>query len=596
MAENLIFRNRQAPGDVLMITAAVRELHMQYPGRFVTDVMTTVQEHIWANNPYLTPLTRENAKTIQMRYGEYLRNGNKSRLHFMTAFPMYLNKYFNLDLKLTRLRADLYFTEEELDQPLIEGPYWLVVSGGKSDFTAKIWEHIRWQNVVNKLKNKVAFVQVGGDTNRRRPRHIHQVLSGAVNWIGKTNFRELIRLVLHCQGVVCGVTCTAHLAGALNKPCVVVAGGREAYTWEAYTQETWKLSTGQDAPSDFVEHKFLHTIGQLDCCLDGGCWKSHTGEGQKNKDKDPNCKKLIPIPNGLNLPKCLDMITADQVIDAIQSYNTPAASVKDLVFSNDRLVGPDVKPEQRKVNIMAKDTAMKYTGKFTVCVLLYGDFQDLHRRIITSIVKNTSKEDYKLLVGCNEVCQPILDWLSGSTILSEIDHEVMIEPQNIYKYPFMRKMFEKVDTDWVVWFDDDSHVEDSNWLGTMAELIARFHQHNHHCFGKKYFIHLRPGQEEWIKGAGWYRNKVPLRRNGRHRIVFATGGFWAMSMEAIRKLDWPDPRIRHNGGDVMLGEALRQNNLLIKNTIIHGVKISDHPRRGYQEIHPGMKGHVPVQA
>jgi hypothetical protein len=56
-----------------------------------------------------------------------------------------------------------------------------------------------------------------------------------------------------------------HLAAAVevppgmpkNRPCVVVAGGREPPHWEAYPH-----------------HQFLHRAGSLLCCDDGGCWKS----------------------------------------------------------------------------------------------------------------------------------------------------------------------------------------------------------------------------------------------------------------------------------------------------------------------------------
>jgi hypothetical protein len=34
----LILRNYQSPGDILMLTAAVRDLHACYPGRFLTDL------------------------------------------------------------------------------------------------------------------------------------------------------------------------------------------------------------------------------------------------------------------------------------------------------------------------------------------------------------------------------------------------------------------------------------------------------------------------------------------------------------------------------------------------------------------------------
>ena len=65
----LILRNRQSPGDVLMLTAAVRDLHRCYPGRFQTDVRTTA-EALWENNPHLTPFAEGDAdvETLDCHY------------------------------------------------------------------------------------------------------------------------------------------------------------------------------------------------------------------------------------------------------------------------------------------------------------------------------------------------------------------------------------------------------------------------------------------------------------------------------------------------------------------------------------------------
>ena len=46
----LILRNFQSPGDIVMLTAAVRDLHLTYPGEFVTDVRTSCPE-LWESNP-----------------------------------------------------------------------------------------------------------------------------------------------------------------------------------------------------------------------------------------------------------------------------------------------------------------------------------------------------------------------------------------------------------------------------------------------------------------------------------------------------------------------------------------------------------------
>lgn len=34
----LVLKNSQSPGDIVMLTAAVRDLHRSYPGQFVTSV------------------------------------------------------------------------------------------------------------------------------------------------------------------------------------------------------------------------------------------------------------------------------------------------------------------------------------------------------------------------------------------------------------------------------------------------------------------------------------------------------------------------------------------------------------------------------
>jgi len=51
----LILRNFQSPGDILMLTAAVRDLHRAHPGGFLTDVRTSCPA-LWEHNPFITPI------------------------------------------------------------------------------------------------------------------------------------------------------------------------------------------------------------------------------------------------------------------------------------------------------------------------------------------------------------------------------------------------------------------------------------------------------------------------------------------------------------------------------------------------------------
>jgi hypothetical protein len=81
----------------------------------------------------------------------------------------------------------------------------------------------------------------------------------------------------------------------------VIAGGREPPHFTAYPH-----------------HQFIHTVGALSCCDDGGCWKSRTralGDGD-SKDRP---EELCVDPVG-DLPRCMDMITSAEVIRRIELY------------------------------------------------------------------------------------------------------------------------------------------------------------------------------------------------------------------------------------------------------------------------------------
>ena len=81
-------------------------------------------------------------------------------------------------------------------------------------------------------------------------------------------------------------------------------GGREPSQWEAYPH-----------------HQFLHTNGCLPCCDNGGCWKSRVvplGDGD-SKDRDL-CEDPVVLRNGKSIPRCLDMISAADVIRSIERY------------------------------------------------------------------------------------------------------------------------------------------------------------------------------------------------------------------------------------------------------------------------------------
>jgi ADP-heptose:LPS heptosyltransferase len=309
--EKWIFENWLSPGDIVVLTAALRDLHRAYPGRFHTDVRTSCPA-LWENNPYLTPLKKESGTVSSIVCHYPLIHGcNRRPFHFIHGFIDYLNEQLGLNIRPTEFKGDIHLSDEEKNRPGpveealgAQRPYWIIAAGGKFDFTIKWWHRRRWQEVVDHFKRKLLFVQVG------ERGHYHPPLKGVLDLRGKTSLRELIKLVYHADGVLCPVTLHMHLAAAVPLPlgrnrlrsCVVIAGGREPAHWEQYPG-----------------HHYLHTIGALECCHDGGCWRSRTVplfDGSKLDNPEALCVDVTS--NGL--PRCMDMISASHICNHIEYY------------------------------------------------------------------------------------------------------------------------------------------------------------------------------------------------------------------------------------------------------------------------------------
>jgi hypothetical protein len=110
--QKLMLLNNQAPGDIVMLTAAVRDLHRCYPNQFVTDVRTLFLP-LWENNPYLTPLeiTDRKVKIVDCRYPIF-RESNHLPVHFLSGFIEDLNNKLGLQIKVTEFKGDIHLSNK----------------------------------------------------------------------------------------------------------------------------------------------------------------------------------------------------------------------------------------------------------------------------------------------------------------------------------------------------------------------------------------------------------------------------------------------------------------------------------------------------
>ena len=319
----LIFHTFQSPGDVLMLTAAIRDLHLAHPQRFQTDVRTSA-DALWENNPHVTRLDEHEAgvETIECHY-PLVHQANSRPYHFIHGYAQFLEQRLGVPIPLTRFSGDIHLSAEEKQRPLpfaelgLKEGFWIVIAGGKYDFTAKWWDPASYQAVVDHFQQssrhtpcavrpRLQFAQCG------EAGHWHPRLKNVIDLVGRTSLRDFVLLMHHAAGVLCPVTFAMHLAAAVEtrpgkprRPCVVVAGAREPAHWEQYPG-----------------HHFLHTLGSLPCCANDPCWRSRcqlVGDGDE-KDRKDVCERPVQVAPELRIAQCMAMITPGDVIRAIELY------------------------------------------------------------------------------------------------------------------------------------------------------------------------------------------------------------------------------------------------------------------------------------
>jgi ADP-heptose:LPS heptosyltransferase/SAM-dependent methyltransferase len=313
--KKILLLNRLSPGDILVMTNAIRDLQLAHPGKYLVDIRTPCNE-IFDNSPYITKLQYDEDKyqQINARFSKTtqeennklfvrLKAGEKELIreflaqiedilvidmhyplihesgtvghHFSQGHRDFLEQVLEIKIPQIDLRPDIFLSQEEKDWPSpalvnagIEGPYWVINAGAKKDNTLKQYPY--YQEVVDLLKDKITLVQIGQES------HLHAALSGVVDLRGQTNSRELFRLIAKAEGVITCVSFPMHVAAAFSKPCVVVAGAREGTRWELYPN-----------------HQFIYVNGCLMCAPYDGCWRGKFYDCNNKKDNIPLCMLLI---------------------------------------------------------------------------------------------------------------------------------------------------------------------------------------------------------------------------------------------------------------------------------------------------------------
>lgn len=292
-------------GDEVVFSGAVRDLKMAGKGNVMLDVVTS-NPSLWENNPHLSKFDRTDPKVevIKKHYRPNFRKSGQRPTHFVEQYTRRLGRVLGIKSAVRRFGGDIHLSPEEMKSsahPEIGAKkYWLIVSGCKANVPVKGWGRENYQAVVDSLIGKVTFVQIGSNHEEHPP------LRNVLNFVGRTSFRDLVRLIYHSDGVLCPITAAMHLAAAVPlrpgaaklRPCVVIAGGREDRHFISYPG-----------------HRVIDLIGSLSCCASGGCGKNRFKPGTGSRVCD------FPVQiGGKQIAKCMSLITVRDVVAAIESY------------------------------------------------------------------------------------------------------------------------------------------------------------------------------------------------------------------------------------------------------------------------------------
>jgi ADP-heptose:LPS heptosyltransferase len=288
--KKFILSNWQCPGDLIMLSACIRDIKKWYPD-IELDVDTSCND-IWINNPHITSLDEKSdgVSKLKMEYEIIQQSNDNIHAHFIHGFIDDFNRKTGYAVKLTEFKGDLHLDDNEKNTPVFdEQPeeFVVLIAGGKSDYESKIWWTDAWQQVVDECP-EITFIQVGKTGRGSEAENFQSVIKAdnCINKINKTSIRDLIRLIYQSVGTVSVVTAAMHISACFDKHAAVIAGGHEPWWWEKYPG-----------------HDYFHTIGRLDCCRFGGCWK---GKCENKNDQDHQ--------------KCLELINPSDVADRIKNW------------------------------------------------------------------------------------------------------------------------------------------------------------------------------------------------------------------------------------------------------------------------------------
>ena len=215
-------------GDNVVCTAAVRNVCAQYPN--IKFVLPKTNEDIFLNNPDFVVLGNCDSYTQlpKITYGSLELEKQGANGSIVEAYTKSLCQLLGIaQVPLTVRKPVLFLTYEEKERSKEWNDAILLNANCQTCSRSKGYPH--WQKVVDMLNGR-RIVQIGGN----EARDLSLELNGVEDMRGKTTLRDLIVMAYGCKGVMSPPSCITNIAGAFDKPQIVVNASREPDVISSY--------------------------------------------------------------------------------------------------------------------------------------------------------------------------------------------------------------------------------------------------------------------------------------------------------------------------------------------------------------------------
>lgn len=284
----VLIRLDQGSGDAVLASAAIRDLHLAYPGRFRVWI-DGIHQELFKFDP------RVEKQPPRYRLGAHRLCAKhfSDRERFLPLWHGWLADALGVNpFPVTAHHGHIVLGDAELSSlSRIRQPYLVVDASSRSGrFETKAIDPADIERAVRAWPS-FTFVMVGS-ARRGLP------ITGTVDLTGQTTTRELIQLVYHAWGVISPVSFLMHLAAAVPltpyqmsgqtaRHIITLAGGGETPWFYHYPPEL------NHHINHHINHIVLHTVGtgELGCCEKTGCWIRKLADCRHPEKNIPRCMR-----------------------------------------------------------------------------------------------------------------------------------------------------------------------------------------------------------------------------------------------------------------------------------------------------------------